>query len=184
MADITQVRRIVGREVSVGHAADPRGGGLVPALRVFYGDRGSVVVSEGDPSLKGYQGAVLPYADADAAALVDQERDRRVAAGIEYPAGSGRIIQTRPSDQDNISQQMLRAVALLALGTPEAWGTGRSWLDASNANPLPLPDPQAMIALGVAVGDRKEALIYRGYAIKARLRAGEAVDFLADAAWS
>jgi hypothetical protein len=116
--------------------------------------------------------------------LVNTERDRRLALGIEYPPGSGRIIQTRTQDLENISNQMLRAATLVALGTPEDWGDTRTWLDASNGNPLPLPTPQEMIDLGLFVGDRKEALIYRSYAIKARIKAGESLDFTADAPWA
>lgn len=117
--------------------------------------------------------------------LIDRERDRRIEAGIEFPPGGGRIIQTRQADQDNIAQQMLRATTLIATGREAEWGAGRVWLDASNVDPLSLPTAQDMIDLGTAVGDWKERHIFRAHAHKALYRAGGALvsEAHADAPW-
>jgi hypothetical protein len=177
MAEVTivKVRRVL---------ASATDGSLLPRLEVTYSNGGVRIVAEGDPLLTGYAGAIQGYSADDLTRLIDAERDRRIAGGIEYPPGSGRVIQTREQDQTNISQQMLRAVALLTIGTPEAWGGGRLWLDASGSNPLPLPTPESMIDLGLAVGDRKEFLIFRAYQLKVQALAGEAVDYTSDPAWA
>lgn len=167
---ITAVRRVLLRSTA---------GDLLPRLEVTYSNGGVRLVPEGDPVLSGYGGAIQPYSADDLAALIDAERDRRIAAGIVYPPGSGRVIQMREQDQHNISQQMLRAVALLTTDNHAAWGSGRVWLDASGTNPLPLPTPESMIALGLAVGDRKEALIFRAFQLKS-----SGGDWTSDAAWS
>lgn len=177
MAEVTivKVRRVL---------ASSTDGSLLPRLEVTYSNGGVRIVAEGDPLLAGYAGAIENYSADDLTRLIDAERDRRIAGGIEYPPGSGRIIQTREQDQTNISQQMLRAVALLTIGAPEDWGGGRLWLDASGSNPLPLATPEDMIDLGLAVGDHKEALIFRAFQLKGQAAAGQSVDYTSDQAWA
>jgi hypothetical protein len=172
MTDIESVRRVLWRA---------SGGDLVPMLVIEYGDGSRRAAPTIDTEAAAFAGTVTPYELADELLLIDAERDRRIAAGVEYPVGSGRIIQTRPQDMENIGQQMLRALAVRS--TPEAWGGNRSWLDASNLNPLPLPTPEDMLALALHVGNAKERLIYKSYEIKQQRRAGQPVAWTSDAVW-
>jgi hypothetical protein len=172
-ATITEVRRVVWRSFGAAQS-------LLPLLEVTYSDGTTAVVSEDDIILQDYVGSIQPYALADELLLIDAERDRRIAEGVEYPDGSGRTIQTRPKDLENVSQQTLRALVLREV--PTAWGS-RSWLDASNGNPLPLPTPEAMLELALYIGNVKERLIYKSYEIKQKRRAGIEVDWTSDDAW-
>jgi hypothetical protein len=171
---IVEVRRVLWRSFGAEQS-------LLPRLDVEYNDGTVRNVAPGDASLEGYEGAILPYQLTDEILLINAERDRRIAAGVEYPDGSGRAIQTRTQDLENIGQQTLRALVLR--GTPEDWGNNRSWLDASNVNPLPLPTPEDMLDLAIHIGNIKERLIYKSYEIKQKRRAGIEVDWTSDAAW-
>lgn len=170
---IVEVRRVLWRTFD-------KDSPLLPRLRVTYADGHVEIVAPGDVSLADFKGEYLPYELEDELLLITEERDRRIAAGIEYPAGSGRVIQTRKEDRENITQQMLRA--LTVKDNPAAWGN-RQWIDKSNKKLLPLSSPQDMINLAIYVGDFKEKLIYKAFEIKQKRSAGIPVDWTSDEAW-
>lgn len=120
-----------------------------------------------------------------AAALVDAERDRRIAAGFVY---QGAAFQSRPEDFVNLGGASTAAVAAVLNGAQPGdlrWAgpADFAWIAADNRL-IPLDAP-GMIALGSAAMAHRSGLIFRGGAIKARIRGGEAVgDVTADALWT
>ncbi len=121
-----------------------------------------------------------------AAAAVDVERDRRIAAGFAY---QGATFQSRPEDFVNLGGASTAAVAAVLNGAQPGdlrWADPTkdfAWIAADNGL-VPLDAP-GMIQLGSAAMAHRSRLIFAGSTIKARIRAGEAVgDMTADALWT
>lgn len=101
------------------------------------------------------------------AADVDVERDRRMAAGLEF---KGTWFQSRPSDHENILGAAQLAFMALAGG---AKPSNLRWLDADQDfawiaadNSLVTMDAPTVVELGKAVIARKQSLIYAGRQLK------------------
>lgn len=101
------------------------------------------------------------------AADVDVERDRRMAAGIEF---KGTLFQSRPSDHENILGAAQLAFMAVAGGTKS---NNLRWLDADQDftwitadNSLVPMDAPAVVELGKAVIARKQSLIHAGRQLK------------------
>lgn len=101
------------------------------------------------------------------AADVDVERDRRMAAGVEF---NGTLFQSRPSDHENIigaSQLAFMAVAGGAKPGNLRWSDPNqdfTWIAADNSQ-VPMDAP-TVVDLGKAVIARKQALIHAGRQLK------------------
>lgn len=156
--------------------------------------RSVVVLPEGSPVSAGwtYKSGTFqppPVSPPDPnviAALVDAERDRRIAAGFTY---QGERFQSRPQDQDNIRDAYLRALATIGRGEGQMgdvmwYGASQPFGWIAEDNSVMALDAPGMVDLGNALGDRKKNLTFAGFAIKERLRLGEVIpDITADALW-
>lgn len=101
------------------------------------------------------------------AADVDVERDRRMAAGVEF---KGTLFQSRPSDHENIIGAAQLAFMAVAGGTKSS---NLRWLDAdqdftwiATDNSLVPMDAPTVVELGKVVIARKQSLIYAGRQLK------------------
>lgn len=116
-------------------------------------------------------------------AMIDAERDRRIAAGFMF---GGKLYQSRPEDRENISGAALAALAAQISGAEPGnlrWHGGDSdfvWIAADNS--LTPMDAQTMFAFGQAAMAHKQAHIFAGRALKdaVPIRA----DYADDSHWS
>lgn len=101
------------------------------------------------------------------AADIDAERDRRMAAGVEF---KGSLFQSRPSDHENIvgaAQLAFMAVASGARPGNLRWldpNQDFTWIAADNIQ-VPMDAP-TVVDLGKVVIARKQALIHAGRQLK------------------
>lgn len=101
------------------------------------------------------------------AADVDVERDRRMAAGVEF---KGSLFQSRPSDHENIIGAAQLAFMAVASGAKQGnlrWSDPNrdfTWIAADNS--LVPMDAPAVVELGKAVIARKQSLIHAGRQLK------------------
>ncbi len=99
--------------------------------------------------------------------LIDQERDRRIDAGLEF---QGVQYQSRAADRENIAgaaQLAFMAVVAGARTNDLRWSSPDSyfvWI-ASNNNLVPM-DAQTVVAFGRAAAERKQSLILAGRDLK------------------
>lgn len=107
---------------------------------------------------------------------IDAERDRRVGTRFQH---DGVWYQCRPADVANITGA--GASALAALVTGAAWPADFVWIAEDNSTVAMTAED--VIAFGNAYTAFRSAMIFRAAALKARVRAGETMDYLSDAAW-
>lgn len=124
-------------------------------------------------------GTPVPPPDLPAEELckrIDIERDRRVSDRFQF---AGVWFQCRPADVTNITGAGASALAALVVGAP--WPADFVWIAEDNSL-VPMTAAE-VIAFGNAYTEFRAAIIFRAAALKARVRAGGTVDYLADAAW-
>lgn len=107
---------------------------------------------------------------------VDAERDRRVNTRFLF---EGRWFQCRPQDVVNITGAGASALAAVVSGSP--WPEDFQWITEDNSV-VPM-DAQKVIAMGNAYTAFRRAMIFKASEMKARVRAGEEVDYLSDSSW-
>ncbi len=112
--------------------------------------------------------------------MVDQERDRRIAAGFQF---RGRLIQSDPESLLNITGATIVAGEALRKGNNTyRWFSDEAdfvWFDGDN-QPLVL-DASGMVSLGRAAAEWKSAHIKTGRAIKSMTSIPD--DYNADFYW-
>ena len=116
----------------------------------------------------------LPY-------KVDQERDARIVGGFMF---GGKLFQSRPDDQQNISGAGALALVAIVNGAQRGdlrWHGGASdfvWIATDNSL-MPM-DAQTVIAFGQAAASWKMAHVFAGRALK---DAGVPVDYKNNSYW-
>lgn len=115
---------------------------------------------------------------------VNDERDKRINGGFVF---QNHLYQTRPDDRENLSGASTAALSAMINGAHP--GSYR-WADASQdfgwiteANKVVLMDAQTMFAFGTAAMLWKKSCIFACFNIKARIAAGEAIDYTQDQYW-
>lgn len=133
-------------------------------------------VSPADFALMGLiNPAPQPSAD-ELCAAIDRERDRRMHTRFAF---HGVWYQCREQDVVNITGAGASALAALVMGAP--WPADFVWIAEDNSR-VPMTAAE-VIALGNAYTAFRGALIFKASDLKALVRAGEKVDYMADAAW-
>ena len=98
---------------------------------------------------------------------VDQERDRRIEAGMTF---NGVRYQTRAQDRENVAGASIMALAAMVNGAQPGdlrWHGGASdfvWIAEDNS--LNTMDAQTFFAFGQAMAAHKSALIFAARALK------------------
>ena len=64
---------------------------------------------------------------------VDALLNSKLETGFEWPAASGKFVQLRPQDQQNIASSTLRAVAVLTSGGAMTWPADFEWRMSDNS---------------------------------------------------
>ena len=116
--------------------------------------------------------------------MVDEERDRRIAGGVNF---AGKRFQTRPFDSENISGASTLALGAIAMGAAPGdlrWADPDHdfvWIAEDNSQ-VPM-DALTMFGFGKTLLAHRKALIFAGSALKDRIASGESVDIADDANW-
>lgn len=101
------------------------------------------------------------------AAMVDEERERRLDAGIEF---GGRLFQSRAADRENITGAAQLAFIAIVGGAKSGdlrWSDPDQdfiWIAADNS--LVPMDAHTVVEFGKVAAGRKQALIYAARALK------------------
>lgn len=114
---------------------------------------------------------------------VNKERDARIAGGFVF---QNHMYQTGQDDRENIAGASTAALAAIVGGAQVGnykWGssTDFGWIAADNT--IVKMDAQTVFAFGSAALAWKSANIFAAYAIKARIAAGETIDYTDDQYW-
>jgi hypothetical protein len=122
-----------------------------------------------------------PVAPTITSEMIDAERDRRMASGIEF---NGVRYQTRPGDRENIQGAFSLATAWIMIGgdpTSLLWHGGLDdfgWIAEDNTvTPM---SAATVMSFGQATAAMKSRLTFAGRALKDTLPA----DYTSDAYWS
>lgn len=114
---------------------------------------------------------------------VNQERDARISGGMTF---QNHMYQTAQDDRENIAGASTAALAAIVNG---AQAGDYKWAGASDFGWITMDnlvvkmDAQTMFAFGSAAMSWKTANIFAAFAIKARIAAGETIDYTLDEFW-
>lgn len=122
------------------------------------------------------RGEPVPLTVEQRCDAIDSERDRRANSRFQFEE---KWFQCREQDIVNITGAGATALSVIVSGGD--WPEGFAWIAEDNS--LVPMSALEVIAMGNAYTAYRRNLIFRASEMKARVRAGEAVDYLSDEAW-